>query len=172
MAHTVPIVDRPERDAYAILGVPRSASRGAIAAAYRRLAKRHHPDAGAPPTAAMRDVNWAWGVLSDADRRRAYDAAHRSRTYGAHWTSTTGRPGVTDGPPEYRPGWAATGEPWSGGRTVSVERSTGLGCVPIGLLLTMLAVFVLVAALMSDVASSGGSPARSTPGITTAPVEP
>ena len=65
-----------ELDPYAILGVPRAASREEIARAYRRLAKLHHPDAGAPVSPTMSRINEAWHVLSDPQRRGQWDRAH------------------------------------------------------------------------------------------------
>jgi curved DNA-binding protein len=59
----------PELDPYSILGVPRTASREEIARAYRRLAKDHHPDAGAAPNPTMSRINDAWHTLSDPARR-------------------------------------------------------------------------------------------------------
>lgn len=61
---------------YEVLGVPRSASAGAIRAAYRKLARLHHPDVNEnSPEAALRmaEINRAYKVLSDAGRRAAYD---------------------------------------------------------------------------------------------------
>jgi hypothetical protein len=65
-----------ELDPYATLGVPRTASRAEIARAYRRLAKQHHPDAGAEPTATMSRINEAWHTLSDPARRARWDRQH------------------------------------------------------------------------------------------------
>lgn len=75
----------PEIDPYAVLGVPRSATREEIARAYRTLAKRLHPDAGTDAASvAMSRVNEAWQILSDPMRRRGWDARHAMAT-APHW---------------------------------------------------------------------------------------
>jgi molecular chaperone DnaJ len=57
-----------------------SASAEEIRAAYRRLARAHHPDAGGRQSGAdMAEVNEAWRVLSDPGRRAVYDASIRPR---------------------------------------------------------------------------------------------
>lgn len=76
-----------EIDPYATLGVPRTASRDEIARAYRRLAKRYHPDAGATPTGTMSRINEAWHILSDPTRRARWDRLH-APIERPHWTST------------------------------------------------------------------------------------
>ncbi len=61
-------------DAYAILGVPPDADDDEVAAAYRSLARRHHPDvAGEDATRRMSRINAAFDLLRDAVRRDAYD---------------------------------------------------------------------------------------------------
>ena len=60
-------------DHYATLGVPVDADRTVIQAAYRRLARLHHPDFGGDP-AAMTALNEAWSILGNAELRMAYDA--------------------------------------------------------------------------------------------------
>lgn len=62
-------------DFYVVLDVSRTATLIEIRAAYRRLAREHHPDANpsAEAEARMRAINEAWETLRDADRRAAYD---------------------------------------------------------------------------------------------------
>lgn len=73
-----------EFDPYRVLGVARTASRDEIARAYRRLAKRYHPDAGATPSPTMSRINDAWHILSDANRRARWDRQHAPRA-GPGW---------------------------------------------------------------------------------------
>ncbi|MBX3000134.1 MAG: J domain-containing protein [Caldilineaceae bacterium] len=70
------------KDYYQILGVPRDADSVAVKRAYRALARQYHPDlnAGNPEAAhKFKEVNEAYTVLSDAEKRRVYDQ------FGADW---------------------------------------------------------------------------------------
>lgn len=60
---------------YAILGVNRTADQNEIKSAYRRLARKYHPDVNAEPTAASKfsAINEAYQTLMDPDKRRIYD---------------------------------------------------------------------------------------------------
>jgi DnaJ-class molecular chaperone len=65
------------RDPYEVLGVPRGAAAGQIKSAFRKLAKKHHPDANKDdPKAADRfaEINAAYEILGDANKRKQYDA--------------------------------------------------------------------------------------------------
>ncbi|HLH87638.1 MAG TPA: J domain-containing protein [Xanthobacteraceae bacterium] len=64
------------RDPYDVLGVQRTADAAAIKSAFRKLAKKHHPDANkSDPKAAQRfaEVNAAYEILGDAAKRKAFD---------------------------------------------------------------------------------------------------
>lgn len=64
------------RDYYDSLGVAKAASADEIKKAYRRLARKYHPDVSKEADAErrMREVNEAYAVLSDPEKRAAYDA--------------------------------------------------------------------------------------------------
>lgn len=63
------------RDFYEVLGVSRTASQDEIQQAYRKLARRYHPDVNKDPGAEERfkDLNEAYSVLSDPKTRARYD---------------------------------------------------------------------------------------------------
>jgi DnaJ-class molecular chaperone len=67
---------KTRRDYYTVLGVPRSASEKDIKTAYRKLARKHHPDVNPSDKNAesmFKEIGEAYAVLSDADKRRKYD---------------------------------------------------------------------------------------------------
>ncbi|RYD03168.1 hypothetical protein N752_20235 [Desulforamulus aquiferis] len=66
------------RDYYRVLGLERTAGEGEIKAAYRRLARKHHPDlhTGSQKEAEeekFKEINEAYEVLSDPEKRAKYD---------------------------------------------------------------------------------------------------
>ncbi len=70
------------KDYYAVLGVSREASPDEIKAAFRKLARKYHPDVAkekATAEAKFKEINEAYEVLSDPEKRRKYDAL------GADW---------------------------------------------------------------------------------------
>ena len=69
------------KDYYKILGVPKSADDKAIKTAYRRLARKHHPDVakGKDSAARFQEIAEAYEVLGDAEKRKRYD------TLGPDW---------------------------------------------------------------------------------------
>jgi molecular chaperone DnaJ len=64
-----------QRDYYDVLGVPRNASTDDIKTAFRKLARQYHPDVSKEPDAEekFKEINEAYGVLSDPEKRRRYD---------------------------------------------------------------------------------------------------
>ena len=71
-ARTLPSVT----DLYEVLQVARAAEPEVVKAAFRALARKHHPDAGGS-VAKMKAINDAWGVLGDSVKRAAYDLTGR-----------------------------------------------------------------------------------------------
>src|SRR5690349_19701992 len=70
------------KDFYDALGVARSADEKEIRTAYRKLARKHHPDVNPGDKASearFKEVNAAYEVLSDPDKRKKYDK------YGDRW---------------------------------------------------------------------------------------
>lgn len=100
------------KDYYTILGVSRDASQDDIKRAYRRLARKYHPDVSSEPDAEIRfkEIGEAYEVLKDPEKRAAYDNL-----------STRGyRPGEEFRPP---PGWDAGFEFSGGGFTGGTDFS-------------------------------------------------
>ncbi len=89
----------PTRNYYDILGVKKDASADDIKKAFRRLARKHHPDAGGDEE-KFKEINEAYEVLSDSEKRAQYD--QYGQYFGGQVPPGAGAPG----------GW-----PGSGGQT-------------------------------------------------------
>src|SRR6187399_942110 len=88
------------KDYYATLGVPKTASQDDIRKAFRKLARQHHPDVAKDKKTAetkFKEINEAYEVLGDADKRKRYDEL------GADWER--------GGPQHPGPGFGRGGRP-------------------------------------------------------------
>ena len=74
-----------QRDYYEVLGVARNASAEELKSAFRTLARKFHPDVNKEADAEekFKEINEAYAVLSDADKRRAYDQFGHAGVNGA-----------------------------------------------------------------------------------------
>ena len=91
------------KDYYQVLGVARDASAEEIRKAYRKLARKYHPDVSkeADAAARMSEINEANTVLSDPERRAAYDAIGQGHQAGERFTP----------PPDWDAGFEFTNRP-------------------------------------------------------------
>ncbi|MGH2447816.1 MAG: DnaJ C-terminal domain-containing protein [Chloroflexota bacterium] len=86
------------KDYYKILGVSKTASEKEIKSAYRKLARKYHPDVNPGDKAAetkFKEINEAHAVLSDADKRKKYD------TLGPDWEKSFQQAGAGRGRQTY-----------------------------------------------------------------------
>src|SRR5215212_9187777 len=82
------------QDYYETLGVPKTATADEIRSAFRKLARKHHPDVAKDKKAAeekFKQINEAYEVLSDPEKRKKYDQL------GANWN----QPGGFQPPPDW-----------------------------------------------------------------------
>src|SRR3972149_1421710 len=98
-----------KRDLYEVLGVARDVAADALRKAYRKLARRHHPDVNPGDEAAeerFKEISEAYDVLSDPVKRRNYDefgeislqggfdperARHARKAFGARFGGEPGQ---------------------------------------------------------------------------------
>ena len=93
------------KDYYQVLGVPKDVTEEALKKAFRKLARKFHPDVSkeADAEARMREVNEAYAVLSDPEKRAAYDQLGQGHQLGQDF-----RP-----PPDWDAGFEFSGQPYT-----------------------------------------------------------
>ena len=95
------------KDYYDILGVAREATQGEIKSAYRKLARKYHPDVSKEPDAdtKFREIGEAYEVLQDPEKRAAYDK------FGSNWQNGQD----FEPPPNWDAGFEFSGAGYTGG---------------------------------------------------------
>jgi curved DNA-binding protein CbpA len=133
-------------DPYKTLQVDPEAEDEVIQAAYRRLARKYHPDVapGAEPAARMAAINAAWELLGDPVKRALYDRERAAQARAASRTSAAAAPPSSSSMPPAAPASAApkpgprppeeVSGNWTSGRSThgggyddSMRRSDGYG---------------------------------------------
>ena len=111
------------KDYYEVLGVPRTANQKEITSAFRKLARKHHPDLNAgdkQAEARFKEISQAHDVLTDAKKRSLYDE------FGADWAAAAAggvQPGAGRGRGRQQPGAGASGAQY---RTVTPQEMEDL----------------------------------------------
>lgn len=87
------------KDFYAVLGVSKDASDSDITKAYRKLARKYHPDLNKTPEAEekFKDISEAYDVLSNKEQRQKYDAIRSLGAGGARFSGGSGAGGFDAG---------------------------------------------------------------------------
>ncbi len=124
------------KDYYKILGVERDATEAKIKSAYRKLARQYHPDVNKSPDAVnkFKDINEAYEVLSDKEKKSRYDSLGANWQQGANFTPPPGFEGFNFNQGGFSQGFSNMGDfsdffssifgDLMGGRSQSTRRSS------------------------------------------------
>jgi molecular chaperone DnaJ len=127
--------DYLEKDYYKTLGVAKTAKPAEVKTAYRKLARKYHPDSNQGDAKAeerFKEISEAYSVLSDEKRRKEYDEARslfgsgRAAAAGSTSTSVTS----SAGPGTRVAAWATCSAPCSTAAATATPRRTGRGGAP------------------------------------------
>ena len=138
-----------EPDPYAVLGVRPDATTSTISAAYRTLARRHHPDVSGDLNAERRMavINAAWAILRDPERRAAWDREHAPKapppdrgsthrtghgTASRHAATASPSAQAAPMPAPARPRRAGVADPTARARQARRRATRGAACSPFG----------------------------------------
>lgn len=113
------------RNPYQVLGVDVTASTADVRRAYVRLARVNHPDAAGGDVARMAEINAAWELLADPQRRAAFDGTAASSSVPRQGSRQTA---IVDVPPPLAPLPPAR-IPW---KLMGVMAALGIGIVLAG----------------------------------------
>ena len=72
-----------KRDYYEVLGIPKTASEDEVKKAFRKLAVKHHPDKEGGDETKFKEINEAYEVLKDKQKRQRYDQFGHAGVGGA-----------------------------------------------------------------------------------------
>lgn len=103
------------KDYYKLLGVSRTATEKEIKSAYRKMARKYHPDATGGDDEKFKDLNEAYEVLKDPQKRRRYDSLGADWKHGSRF----------EPPPGWNTGRGAGGGPYQ--QQVNMEDLFGQG---------------------------------------------
>jgi len=145
---------------YGILGVNPGAEPEVVRAAYTALARKYHPDAGGSAQ-RMKEINEAYEVLSDQQRKTWYDLYCRQKSGGSSQSRTRREQPPPQPPPPPRPADKPGILPWPSlawqrvALFTSIPLGIGLMTAPLDLWFTVSGIFVLLIACFAAVKTRG-----------------